>query len=154
MKLRRGKTYLKRRPLRRKPHQKPTKRRKPQKRKRGSLVKALDTVFSIYVRQSHAINGLVACYTCPTIAPIKKMQNGHYVSRSIRILRWSEDNCRPQCMGCNVFHGGRIITFRENLVKELGEDSVQFLEASRHTIFKPTTEWLEMKIAHYQSLIQ
>ncbi len=93
---------------------------------------------------------MVACYTCGRIYPIAKMQNGHYVSRSVRILRWSEDNCRPQCYGCNVMQGGQPITFRENLIKELGQDWVLGIEISRHSIFKPSDEWLQKQILKYE----
>ena len=128
--------------------------RKIRKAKRGTLISRLDTVFSLFIRQKYAKNGLVACYTCPKILPIKKIQNGHYISRSVRRLRWDENNCRPQCWGCNCMNGGRPVDFRENLVKEIGEDEVKFLEASRHTIFKPDESWLLSQIQMYTSLLE
>lgn len=82
------------------------------------------------------------------------MQNGHYVSRSVRTTRWERSNCRPQCYGCNVMHGGQPITFRENLVKELGEEQVKKLEESRHVLFTPTEEWLSDQISLYTDLTE
>jgi hypothetical protein len=120
---------------------------------RTSLTKALDAIVSQYVRTKAADkSGWVACYTCPSKLPIKKMQNGHYVSRSVRSLRWEEDNCRPQCYGCNVMHGGRPIDFRENLVNELGESKVKELEAKRKELFKPSDEWFLTQIQKYELL--
>ena len=126
-------------------------KRKPKSRSR--LVKDLDAVFSKYIRNKYAKDGLVACYTCGKIGEVAHLQNGHFVSRSVRNLRWHEDNCRPQCFGCNIMQGGQTITFRENLVKEIGETGVQFLEKSRFVTFKPTREWFEEKIAHYTELL-
>lgn len=105
--------------------------RKPKKRKRSrtNLVKALDTQFSLYIRKRFGSQ----CYTCQNKG---KMQCGHYVSRSVRGLRWNEDNARPQCYGCNIMHGGRPIDFREHLIEELGEVRVLEMEQLRHKIVK------------------
>lgn len=128
--------------------------KKSKKPSRSILVSKLDAVVSTYVRTFYADEqGNVSCYTCPKIAPIKSMQNGHYVSRSVRSLRWVLDNLRPQCYGCNVMHGGQPITFRENLIKELGEHEVLLLEAKRHELFSPTDEWLQDKINVYTLLV-
>src|SRR3990167_3709111 len=48
---------------------------KIRKAKRSTLVSRLDAVFSLFIRQKYAKNGLVACYTCPKILPIKRIQN-------------------------------------------------------------------------------
>lgn len=132
-----------------------SKKKKPAKRKikRSTLVNKLDAIFSTWTRTRFASeNGMVKCYTCDKTAPIKSMQNGHYVSRSVRKLRWEPDNCRPQCYGCNVMHGGNPITFRENLVKELGETYVLELESLRHELFSPSDEWLSEQITTYTNL--
>lgn len=50
-------------------------------------------------------------------------------------------------------HGGQPITFRENLIKELGEHEVLLLEAKRHELFSPTDEWLQDKINVYTLLV-
>jgi len=129
--------------------------RKPKKRSRTSLVSKLDQILSLFVRLSFADkNGFVQCYTCPNKKHYKKMQNGHYITRSIRNTRWRIDNCRPQCYGCNIMHGGNPITFRENLVKELGEGAVLFLEHCRHTLFKPDNEWLQDEINFYTPTVE
>lgn len=132
-----------------------TKRRPKKKRVfRTNLVAKLDSVISTWNRTRYADkNGIVQCYTCPKKAPIKSMQNGHYVSRSVRKLRWEPDNMRPQCYGCNIMNGGQPITFRENLLKELGEPYVLYLESLRHELFKPTDEWLVTQIEAYTKLV-
>jgi 5-methylcytosine-specific restriction endonuclease McrA len=116
---------------------------------RTKLIKELDKVFSVYIRQSNPAE----CYTCGKKSLRKNLQCGHYVSRSVRELRWVEDNCRPQCYGCNVMQGGQVITFRENLVRDNCEEFVKEIEARRRILFNPTDEWLQSRIEHYRSLI-
>ena len=92
---------------------------------RKSLVKKLDTIFSEYIRRKYADkNGNVKCYTCDTKKYWKGqgMQNGHFISRSSRILRWSIENCRPQCYACNCMRYGQNYIFAMNLNKEYGFD--------------------------------
>ena len=93
------------------------KTKKPSKR---ALIKKLDTVFSLWVRNKHATSdGLVFCYTCLTRKPVKEMQCGHFISRAYFSTRWEPDNCRPQCVSCNIYHQGQQYIFGKNLEKEL-----------------------------------
>ena len=81
---------------------------------RRNIIKKLDKVFSEYVRKKHANKlGYVKCYTCDKKAYWKGegMQNGHFISRSSRALRWDEDNCRPQCYACNCMKYGQQYIF-------------------------------------------
>jgi hypothetical protein len=40
------------------------------------------------------------------------------MSRARYATRWHEDNCRPQCYGCNVMQQGRQYDFGLNLDRE------------------------------------
>lgn len=123
---------------------------------RKSLIKKLDTIFSEYVRRSHADkNGIVKCYTCDKKAywKGKGMQNGHFISRASRILRWSLDNCRPQCYACNCMRYGQNYIFAMNLNKEFGYDIAdELLQKSRQTIKQADYELIEL-IEHYTDLV-
>ena len=93
------------------------------KTSRKNLIKKLDSVFSEYIRRKYADKkGMVKCYTCNKSAYWKGqgMQNGHFISRASRILRWDEDKCRPQCYGCNCMRYGQQYIFAQNLNKEFG----------------------------------
>lgn len=117
------------------------------------LKKELDRVFSIFIRQKYAdSNGMVRCYTCGVLKPIKEMQNGHFVSRIHLATRYDEDNCRPQCVGCNVFGGGKIAVFATKLEAELGKGIIGRLYRKAQQIVKDFP--YESKIAHYKSLIK
>lgn len=114
----------------------------------SKLKKELDRVFSIFIRQQYADkNGNVKCYTCSTVKPWKQMQNGHWIPRNNLATRFLEENCRPQCVGCNMFQRGRPDVFAVNLIRE-GID-LEELQQTKYRIFKVTPVWYESKIAHY-----
>mgnify|MGYP001231109364 CR=1 FL=1 len=123
-------------------------KKKPKKPSRKLLVKKLDTIFSEYVRRKDAdLNGIVKCYTCEKRAYWKGqgMQNGHFISRASRILRWSVDNCRPQCYACNCMRYGQNYIFAMNLNEEFGYDiASELLIKSRETIKQADFELIEL----------
>jgi len=121
---------------------------------RGKVVKKLDAEFSRYIRLKYANhNGFVKCYTCPRVKHYKdSMQCGHFMSRRHYSTRWSEDNCRPQCYGCNVHSQGKNYEFALNLNKEYGyEIALEILQISRETV-KFTTQELIEKTEYYKVL--
>lgn len=115
----------------------------------AQLKKELDSVFSQYIRQIHPAR----CYTCGVSKRRKNLQCGHFISRAYLATRFHEDNCRPQCVGCNVFGGGKPLDFEENLKKELGEQYVEDMKKLRHTTVKYDRLWYTEKINYYKSLI-
>lgn len=119
----------------------------------AKLKKKLDTIFSRYVRMSHAnrLNGNVICYTCGYVSHWKKMQNGHMVSRYYLNTRFDERNCRPQCFTCNMYRNGMIPDFSQRLERELGEGITKelFKEANKIVFDFPYLE----KIKHYKEKV-
>jgi hypothetical protein len=85
--------------------------KKIKKPTRASLVKKLDTEFSIYVRKRYAVDKKATCFTCDKIDDWDKMQCGHFQSRKHYATRWDENNCQVQCVGCNVFKYGEQYKF-------------------------------------------
>lgn len=125
----------------------------PKVRSQAKLKKDLDKVFSLYIRQKYAKdNGESRCYTCGRVAHYKDLQNGHFVSRAHLATRYSEDNCRPQCVGCNIFGNGKTAVFASKLDSELGEGTVARLyrEAQKITKDFPYVE----KIAYYKEKLK
>lgn len=118
------------------------------KKTQSQLKKELDRVFSIYIRAKFP----KVCYTCGGRG--KTLQCGHFISRIYLATRWSEDNCRPQCVGCNLWGDGKPLDFEENLKKELGSKKVETMKKSRHQILKLTPSWYEEKIAYYKGLLE
>jgi hypothetical protein len=116
------------------------------------LKKDLDAVFSKYIRHKYSKNGIVKCYTCSVSKPISEMQNGHWIPRNNLATRFSEENCRPQCVGCNMFQRGRPDVFAVNLIAE-GVNIVE-LQQSRYKVFKIDSIWYEQQIEKYTEKLQ
>ena len=135
----------------------PSKRVKKQTRKKtkkktktlAQLKKQLDTVFSIYIRTAHSVDGICTCYTCGKQGTIKELQNGHFVSRGYTATRWHEDNCRPQCVGCNIFGNGKPLDFEEHLKNDFTDEYVEEIKAMRHQIVKHDRQWYLEQIEKY-----
>lgn len=99
---------------------------------RKTLVKKLDTIFSIYIRRRYAKNDISECVTCGKRDHWKKMQAGHFMSRKHYATRWDEENVQVQCSSCNVFRSGEQYLFS----KYLGEDKADALLIKSRSIEK------------------
>ena len=122
----------------------------PKKRKRSTVVKQLDKVFSQYIRLKYAnLDGFVDCFTCGRSYHWKKIQCGHFMSRARYATRWDEENCRPQCYGCNVMQQGRQYEFAKGLDAESEGKADAMHVASLQTVKYQTWE-LEEMIVEYQ----
>ena len=87
----------------------------PKKPSRKTLVKKLDTIFSIYIRRRYTKDNIAECVTCGKQDHWKNLQAGHFMSRKHYATRWDEDNVEVQCMGCNVYRYGEQYKFSKYL---------------------------------------
>ena len=129
----------------------------PRKSSRKNLIKRLDKIFSEYIRLKHADkNGIVKCYTCNKKAYWKGegMQNGHFISRRSRILRWDERNCRIQCYSCNVMRYGESYIFGVKLNAEYGYNIAEELLIESKKIIKQSDQELLDLINLYQEKVE
>lgn len=69
----------------------------------AKLTKKLDAMFSLWVRQVYASDGVGVCCTCGFTAPWRQLQCGHYMSRRFKSTRWDRRNAGPQCARCNAW---------------------------------------------------
>ena len=123
--------------------------------KRSSYVRALDDVFSHYLRQKYADEyGYVRCYTCDAILPWTEIQCGHYYSRGAQATRWDEKDCRPQCYSCNVGKNGNYPVFAKRLRQEIGDDGMDELEALSHSTSKFLRPELLQMITYFYSQLR
>ena len=118
--------------------------------KRSTLVKNLDTVFSIYIRRKDAINDIAQCVTCGKKDHWSKLQNGHWASRRHYSTRWNERNCNVQCSGCNVFRAGEIYLYTKYLCSKYGDNFPEELYKLSQKIVKFTDDDLKDMIDHYK----
>lgn len=112
------------------------------KRKSGGLTKLkkkLDAVFSKYIRAKYP----KVCFTCDKAGVL---QNGHFIVRKYLATRWEEDNCRPQCIGCNIYGKGMFVDFEERLLKEIGAERMSEMKESRKELWRLDENWYLSKI--------
>ena len=74
------------------------------------------------------------------------MQNGHFVSRRVSLLRYDEENCNAQCVGCNMFKHGDLFTYAQNLDLKYGDGTAKKLHYQRFTTHKFTADELNQVI--------
>ena len=122
----------------------------------SKLKKELDKWFSLYIRLRDADSlGFVQCFTCQRFKHYKSgMQNGHFQSRSFMSTRFDEENCQPQCVGCNMFKSGEQYKFSVNLDNKYGEGKAKELEFKARQIQKFTRVDYEENISYYKSLVE
>lgn len=110
----------------------------------SKLMKGADKAFSLQVRQRGANGeGINTCYTCGFKNHWKKLHCGHFLSRFYKAARWDFDNARPQCVMCNMWKKGDIVTFRTKLIAEIGLERVEAVEAKRNVSTKLTVPFLQ-----------
>ena len=114
------------------------------------LAKKLDAIFSKYIRLYYSDHtGYVECYTCGISKPVKEMQCGHFQSRRHYSTRWHENNCRPQCVKCNMFNQGQQYIFGLKLTDDIGKEAVEdLINLSRKTV-KTTEDEYKILINYY-----
>ncbi len=132
-------TTLKRTPFKKTPPWEDKAKAQEKKKAKAGLSKSklrdkLDAVFSQYIRLKYSDGqGYCRCISCGKVLPWTKIQNGHYMSRRYMSTRFCEDNCRPQCVACNIFNQGNIQMYRRGLVRQIGEQRVDWVEVHART---------------------
>lgn len=100
---------------------------------RKRLILELDRYCSLCVRiEASDKFGIASCFTCGKRYPYKMMDNGHYRSRQFGGTRFDFDNMRPQCQNCNRLLHGNLSRYRENLIREIGEERVDALDLKKN----------------------
>lgn len=104
-----------------------------------------DAVFSNWVRERDG-----KCVTCGSR---QNLQNGHFISRSINILRFDERNCNCQCVSCNVFKNGNMPAYSQFMLRTYGPKIIDNLLIEKQQLHQFTRIELESIIQKY-SVIQ
>lgn len=142
-----------------------------------SLIRKADTAFSRYVRlrDSEYQDGqwVCECITCGrklvTVYADGRwnpaVNAGHYIGRSRKLLRWTEENVSAQCARCNAWRDkvDMITAYRKALCAKIGEDGVTNLEAQAKIDYKPnraelleiiadSTEYVSFTLEHPEGL--
>lgn len=139
-----GQTGLKRKTLLKRSVKPKSKRRVPLSEKTSQqLIKEADKWFSKYVRlrDSEFERGdepgwYTHCISCNRKYMVRaedgrwtnSIDNGHYVSRSYKIVRFDEENCSGQCKRCNKWLSGNLIQYKLALERKYGPGTGDKLE--------------------------
>ena len=165
------------------PNFKPKKAKKKRTvNEKKTWINKLDTVFSLYIRlrdSKHYGYRNFRCISCGEPKSVDQMDCGHFVSRNCMALRWDERNAHGECQKCNRFLSDHLIGYRRNLIIKLGEDAisgsaiayalepqkklelikkmgeqrVQELEAMKYTTKKWGVEELKQMYMYYAALV-
>jgi len=93
------------------------------------LLKSTQKIFNSYIRERDKGN---PCISCNNPNP-KKVNAGHYISSGkSKYLTFNESNVHLQCEYCNTHLHGNLLEYRINLIKKIGLEKVEELEANRH----------------------
>ena len=113
------------------------------------LKKELDRVFSLWVRNLGAKDGMNQCFTCKKTLPIKELQCGHYESRKHTSLRWERANCEIQCERCNITLKGNYTVFAQRMIEKYGKEHLEMLAIKKHNRVKWTAFEYKLLIKEY-----
>lgn len=110
----------------------------------AKLKKDADKWWSQYIRMRDSDkHGFAECITCGTKKPWKEMQCGHFVKRSVSMLRFDDENCNAQCMQCNVYKYGEQYAYSQALDLKYGEGTAAKLHTQRFSTHSFTRQELE-----------
>lgn len=120
----------------------------------AKLKKDADKYWSQYIRLRDSQDGMCECITCGVQKPIKEMQCGHFVRRSVNKLRYNELNTNAQCVGCNMFKAGELYLYGKALDLKYGDGTADDLQAQRFDTHKLTIQELEEIIKYAKDYIK
>lgn len=124
----------------------------------SSLKKKADAIFSKYIRyrdgEQRTDGWWTECITCGTWKPSSQMQAGHFVSRKVNSLRYTEINVNGQCYSCNVMRYGEQFQYAKNLDLKYGDNTANELHRRRFETHKFTIPELEVIIEEYKQLVK
>lgn len=109
--------------------------------------KKADKAWSVFIRARGADGEYNTCFTCGVVKLIKELQCGHFVKRSVSLLRYDPLNCQVQCYMCNVMRYGEQFLFAQNLDKQYGAGTAEKLMDQRFSAHRFTVDELQQIIA-------
>ena len=119
-----------------------------------SKVKAMDRIFSKYIRLRDSKDGYFICCSCGQMKPYAMADAGHFINRRWMSLRWREDNVHAQCSACNRFDEGNSAGYAVFMIKKYGQEHVDMLLALKHQSQKWTDFELDLLIKEYKQKVK
>ena len=124
--------------------------RKEKLKSRADLAREAQTVFNQWVRLRDADKPCISCGRHHE----GQYHAGHYLSVGARPeLRYEPLNVWKQCSPCNTYLSGNAVRFRQALVREIGQDKVDWLEGP-HPAKKYTADELKAIRDEYRAKLR
>lgn len=100
------------------------------KAKLSTLQDKADKAMSVYIRMKYADeHGYVKCVSCGRIFRWQEVDMGHFIPKSRGAsVRWVEENCHPECQGCNRFSHSHLIGYTLFMIDTYGREKIEELE--------------------------
>lgn len=95
---------------------------------KSDYMKLAQAAFNNYIR--HRDKGL-PCVSCNRPLTTKHDAGHFYARGSFPNLRFEELNCHSQCVQCNRDRAGNLLEYREGLIKRIGQEKFDELEAMK-----------------------
>lgn len=120
--------------------------KKIKKPSRKKLVKELDRVFSLFIRQRDK-----KCVQC---GKVEQLTCGHLLTRAKYSVRWNEGNAFGQCAGENMKHEFQPEHYTLWYINKFGLQSYEQLVTDSNKLSKFTNSDLQEKINYYTKQIE
>jgi hypothetical protein len=118
---------------------------------RPELLKDTQTAFNAYVRYRDMGKPCISCGRPDTGEPNSRDASHYRSVGSAPHMRFAENNCFASCKHCNQHLAGNHVEYRKRLVKLLGVEAVEALEADNTTRKYTRDELIELA-KHYRQL--
>src|SRR3990167_5384725 len=113
---------------------------------RQKLIRTLDDVFSIFIRNRDSTDGIGTCITCGVMRRWEHMDCGHYQGRQHMATRWDEKNCAIQCKKCNWYGEGKKDIFTLKIDQRWGKGTAEMLRIKSKNYAKYDAKILRLLI--------
>jgi len=133
---------------------KETKERKEALKTTRDYIKEVQTVFNAYIRERDKHELCICCNLYLSSGDVGGAYDcGHYRSvGSAPHLRFDERNAHGQRKQCNRWGAGRAVDYRIGLIRRIGKDQVESLEADQTPKKYTKDDLLELKAKFKQKL--
>jgi 5-methylcytosine-specific restriction endonuclease McrA len=109
------------------------------KSKYSTIQASADKAMSLYIRQKYAKDDMVTCVSCGKVVHWKEADCDHFVPKSRGAsIRYIEENCHPECPGCNRFNDGHLIGYTRYMLEMYGEEKIDELQAEARKVLSQT----------------
>jgi len=100
------------------------------KTKTATLQAKADKLMSLYIRQKHAVNGMVKCVSCGKVIPWRESDCGHFIAKSRGAsIRYVEEGVNPECRSCNRFDHNHLIGYTLYMIDTYGVEKIEELKS-------------------------